>query len=384
MEVPMMVTERWTSSKQALATAMELPVQILGRTGRQDRNGQYAVFLCNEDESVIEALKGRSKGQPLVDCMLTYGDRETAKMLKANTADIERGRIMHKLTSKYWAKEKSGKLTKRNNWDWKELCREFMDNEPAKIEERFYTMFPQDKNQQEGLLKRTDGRRYEGGLKDGKPHGFGVFTMPDGTTFEGQWDEGRMHGTGKYIDPSGAQYEGGWVTHEKSGKGCETYPDGARYEGDFLQGCKHGVGKYTTGQGAHYEGQFKKDKMDGHGHWEFVSGHKYTGQWKRGQMNGTGKMVWADGVTYEGRFENDVRHGRGTVKWPDGRVYRGHWHKGRLNGSGVMIDANGEAMPTQNIPDQSDPGKTPSAGGGGGGFSYKAMTAKEEGELCTL
>lgn len=362
-------------------------IQIVGRTGRQDRNGQYAVFLSADDEQVVAAQGIRTKEMSLVESMLKHGDMETAKMLEANTADIVRGQTMHKLTSKFWAKEKAGKTTKRNNWDWKELCREYVDNEPPKIEERFYTMFPQDKNSGEGLLKRTDGRRYEGGLKDGKPHGFGVFTMPDGTTFEGQWDEGRMHGTGKYIDPSGAQYEGGWVAHEKSGKGIEQYPDGARYEGDFLQGCKHGVGKYTTGQGAHYEGQFKKDKMDGHGHWEFVSGHKYTGQWKRGQMNGTGKMVWADGVTYEGRFENDVRHGRGTVKWPDGRVYRGHWNKGRLNGSGVMIDANGEAMPCQSMPDGGAAGGSggPAGGAAGGnGFSYKAMTAKEEGELCTL
>jgi len=339
-------------------------IQFIGRTGRQDHAGQYAVFLNTKDEEVQAATKDKGPQETLIDTILRHGDEQTERMLQGTKNEILKGRLMHTFTMKYWGLHKQDKTTAKQNWDWKKLCKEYTKTTTKDIQDRFYAIFPHEKRvalvetkrvgnkpaitsltnpstKKEDLLQSTDGQRYKGDLVNGKPHGYGVFKTADGARYEGQWDQGQRSGKGKYIDASGATYEGQWKEHDKSGKGVESYPDKARYEGDFLKGCKHGIGKYTTSTGATYEGQFVKDKYDGEGTYDFTSGRKYIGQWKRGQMEGHGKMVWANGVSYEGSYEQDVRHGEGIVKWPDGRVYQGHWHKGRLVGSGVMLEKDG-------------------------------------------
>jgi len=339
-------------------------IQFIGRTGRQDHAGQYAVFLNAQDEQVQAAQSDKAAQETLIEAVLRHGDEQTAVMLQGIQDEIVKGRLMHSFTMRYWALHKQDKTTARQNWEWKKLLKQYSTLATKQIEDRFYGIFPHEpriqvvgaakktgggakpavtslSTKKEDLLQSTDGQRYKGDLVNGKPHGYGVFKTADGARYEGQWDQGQRSGKGKYVDASGATYEGQWKEHDKSGKGVESYPDKARYEGDFLKGCKHGVGKYTTSTGATYEGQFVKDKYDGEGTYDFTSGRKYIGQWKRGQMEGHGKMVWANGVSYEGSYEQDVRHGEGIVKWPDGRVYQGHWHKGRLVGSGVMLEKDG-------------------------------------------
>lgn len=336
-------------------------IQFIGRTGRQDHAGQYAVFLNTQDEEVQAAAPSKTAQESIIEAVLRHGDEQCAKMLQSMEEEIVKGRLMHTFTMRYWALHKQDKTSAKQNWDWKKLAKEYMGLPTKEIQDRFYAIFPHEKriapvetktgpkpkieslqsSKKEDLLQSTDGQRYKGDLVNGKPHGYGVFKTADGARYEGQWDQGQRSGKGKYVDASGATYEGQWKEHDKSGKGVESYPDKARYEGDFLKGCKHGVGKYTTSTGATYEGQFVKDKYDGEGTYDFTSGRKYIGQWKRGQMEGHGKMVWANGVSYEGSYEQDVRHGEGIVKWPDGRVYQGHWHKGRLVGSGVMLEKDG-------------------------------------------
>ena len=41
------------------------------------------------------------------------------------------------------------------------------------------------------LLKRGDGRKYEGSWLNGKQHGKGVFTKASGEQKEGEWFEGK-------------------------------------------------------------------------------------------------------------------------------------------------------------------------------------------------
>jgi len=338
-------------------------IQFLGRTSRQDHQGQYAVFLSTQDEAVKAAAADKGPKETLVDAVLRHGDEKTAKMLAGTKDEIVKGRFMHQCTMRYWALHKQDKTTSKQNWDWKRLCKDFPTTSAKEVQDRYHLIFPHEKkidlkhpkkvtkekeapvviSRKEDTLKSTDGQRYKGDLRNGKPHGYGVFKTSDGARYEGQWDQGQRSGKGRYIDSSGASYEGEWKEHDKSGKGVEIYPDKARYDGDFVKGCKHGVGRYTTSTGATYEGQFKQDKYDGEGCYDFTSGRKYVGQWKRGQMEGTGKMVWANGVSYEGSYAQDVRHGEGLVRWPDGRVYQGHWQKGRLIGSGIMLDKDGAA-----------------------------------------
>lgn len=46
-----------------------------------------------------------------------------------------------------------------------------------------------------GIQKNsTTGNTYEGGWKDGRAHGYGVFYWANGDRYEGGWKEGLQHG----------------------------------------------------------------------------------------------------------------------------------------------------------------------------------------------
>lgn len=85
-----------------------------------------------------------------------------------------------------------------------------------------------------GLLKRTEGVKrylgthregvlegvgevlygpdckYQGELKGGKNHGFGVYTWPNRKVVISYWEEGLMHGPGLIIEPNGKSTSGQW------------------------------------------------------------------------------------------------------------------------------------------------------------------------------
>ena len=47
-----------------------------------------------------------------------------------------------------------------------------------------------------GKLVFSDGARYEGEIKSGTMHGYGVYIFSNGDKYEGQFSSGSMHGYG--------------------------------------------------------------------------------------------------------------------------------------------------------------------------------------------
>ena len=54
-----------------------------------------------------------------------------------------------------------------------------------------------------GTYTHSDGAKYSGGWKDGKPYGQGTFIWADGAKHVGGWKNGKRHGVGTVIFPDG-------------------------------------------------------------------------------------------------------------------------------------------------------------------------------------
>ena len=87
-----------------------------------------------------------------------------------------------------------------------------------------------------GVMKWTDGRKYEGELKNGRENGHGVFTWKDGTRYEGGFEDGVMSGKGVITHKDGRKYEGEFAHGLPNGKGVRTFPDGKVEKGSFENG----------------------------------------------------------------------------------------------------------------------------------------------------
>ena len=148
-----------------------------------------------------------------------------------------------------------------------------------------------------------DGRRYEGELRDGKPHGRGVMTWPGfGDRYEGEFREGKMHGRGVMTGRS--MFEG-WKTGA---------PD-FRFEGEFRDGMLH------------------KGIMD-------LGATRYEGEFSAGRWHGQGVMTF-ESLRYEGGFRGGMYHGQGVYTDLSGARYEGEWRDGDFHG-GVYTSPDGQ------------------------------------------
>jgi hypothetical protein len=102
------------------------------------------------------------------------------------------------------------------------------------------------------------GQKYEGGWKDDKMSGEGVYTYPDGERYEGSWKDSNRSGQGVQTWPNGQRYEGGWKDDQRSGQGVFTWPDdsrdGSRYEGEWRGHLRSGRGVQWLGDGRVFDG----------------------------------------------------------------------------------------------------------------------------------
>ncbi|MFB9262913.1 hypothetical protein ACFFWD_06960 [Bradyrhizobium erythrophlei] len=70
-----------------------------------------------------------------------------------------------------------------------------------------------------GRQVAADGDRYEGGFKESKRDGYGVYTWASGARYEGQWQKGERHGFGVEIIPDGTETAGHWQDGRLIGDG---------------------------------------------------------------------------------------------------------------------------------------------------------------------
>jgi len=119
-------------------------IQFLGRTGRQDRNGQHAVLLNARDQQVQLEQPLQQPGETLVEAMLRHGDMETANEFGKAEEELQKVKVMHTLSARFWTLHMTEGSTLPQNWAWKKLCQQYMSRPEDFIRKSFDDVFPPD------------------------------------------------------------------------------------------------------------------------------------------------------------------------------------------------------------------------------------------------
>ncbi|XP_064419608.1 alsin isoform X1 [Latimeria chalumnae] len=182
-----------------------------------------------------------------------------------------------------------------------------------------------------GLLKWPDGRMYSGTFKNGLEDGYGELTVPNKTLnkvdhYQGHWKEGRMHGYGIYSFATGEVYEG-------------SFQDNMRHGHGLLRS-----GKLTSSSPSMFIGRWVQDRKTGYGVFDDITrGEKYMGMWQDDLRQGNGLIVTQFGLYYEGNFSLSKMMGNGILLTEDDTCYEGEFSDDwTLNGKGTLTMVNGD------------------------------------------
>ena len=135
------------------------------------------------------------------------------------------------------------------------------------------TLFTYDSNGR--LVSRVYGRWSGGVFREEKSA-----TSGDGDTYTGEWRNGRKHGFGVYT----------W--------GRRSRWFGAKYIGYFENDKKSNQGSLILPSGDKYVGGFKNDRIHGDGVWYYADGSRFIGQFNEGKCESKGLKIWPDGTRY--------------------------------------------------------------------------------------
>lgn len=184
------------------------------------------------------------------------------------------------------------------------------------------------------------GDSYEGALKDGCPHGYGIKRGRDGTIeYKGEWCEGKRHGQGE--EPG--KYVGQYKDDQRHGRGQE-----GSYTGDFRDGRFHGHGRLVTDilhQGGKvgeyvYEGEWRSGLAQGEGVLTGPDGFRVAGRWDGGRLRLSERtVVESHGARFDGEWKDEELHGYGS-KQAFGDYREGVWQNGKLSGQGWSFDSD--------------------------------------------
>jgi len=152
-----------------------------------------------------------------------------------------------------------------------------------------------------------NGDKYEGELKDGKPHGKGIYYYANGDKYEGEYKDNKRNGKGVYYYANGNRYEGEYKDDKRNNKGILYYANGSKYEGEYKDDEINGKGIFYYTNGDRYEGEYKDGKMSGKGIFYKANGDRYEGEYKGDEKNGKGIYYCANGNRYEGEYKDNKK-----------------------------------------------------------------------------
>lgn len=242
----------------------------------------------------------------------------------------------------------------------------------------------------EGVLQWSfSGRpteRYEGTMREGRPHGRGSYSWPDGEWYLGEYLAGRRHGRGFYFFRSRSIYAGEFVEDSRTGHGVAVLPDGSRYEGEWRGGRRFGRGTLTYPDGRRVVADWRDDRVlrgsmvaldpessprptddrpadiwplpstmqtDPAGNCQVWNGApipqesvNWTGNCANGLAQGQGVVQWTQAgrptLRMEGQFRDGRANGQVTLEGDSaspyaGIHYEGLMRNGRPHGQGMLV-----------------------------------------------
>jgi hypothetical protein len=243
-----------------------------------------------------------------------------------------------------------------------------------------------------GTFTYTDGSKYIGEYKGGKPNGQGIYVYSNGSKYVGGLQDDKFNGQGIWYKPDGSVFvsgdfsnnqlvrsialdtnrfpfnaptqtasaqpstaervqlaaaaqsqlppcQGSDVSRWTNCFGTQTVFYG-KYVGEFKDGNPNGLGTFTAPSGAEYVGEFKEGKRDGQGTRTDANGDKYVGGFKNDYPTGQGTSTLANGEKYVGEFKDNQSHGQGIWYRADGTIIRsGQWVRG-VQVQSFAIDTN--------------------------------------------
>jgi hypothetical protein len=111
---------------------------------------------------------------------------------------------------------------------------------------------------------RADGQRFEAEYRDGIINGHGILTMPNGDRLDAEFTGGTaVRGVWSYKN--GNRYEGPLRNYKPHGKGLMTQANGVVYRGDFNDGNWDGQAIVNFANGDVYEGAWRGLMPNGRG-----------------------------------------------------------------------------------------------------------------------
>lgn len=165
-----------------------------------------------------------------------------------------------------------------------------------------------DETRWNGVLSFGDGTSLHGLFVSGRLVGKGKEKFGRRIIYQGDFKDGLYHGQGTLKDLSdGAKYVGEFKLGKPDGWGVSSR-EGEIYEGGFKEGKPHGKGSCNTSVrnwSASYKGEMKDGLRHGTGEFTDKTGRSYVGKWNRDKMHGKGTLSDADGIIFEGKFHHE-------------------------------------------------------------------------------
>ncbi|KAG5471822.1 hypothetical protein LSCM4_03379 [Leishmania orientalis] len=164
------------------------------------------------------------------------------------------------------------------------------------------------------------------------------FTFPSGATYDGGFKDGRMEGYGVYAyAKTGDVYKGEWKADLKHGHGCYIFANGDKYVGQWYMGNRHGKGQFLFANGDEYVGSWRENQMNGYGVFLLASSSdRYEGYWEEGVRHGQGSLYYDNGDLYDGEWCNGHQQGLGVFLQSNDDLYCGQWEDGVMDGKGIL------------------------------------------------